>query len=75
MTENYVASDIKYLIDQASRQALKTKSRITMEIFETVLAETKPSISAEELKKYENMDSDTHSEPKHKPKKGKIGFV
>ncbi|MDE5421268.1 AAA family ATPase [Ancylomarina sp. DW003] len=52
-TENYVSSDIKFLVDEASRRALKSKSRITQEIFERVFSENKSSISNEELKKYE----------------------
>lgn len=55
MTDNYVASDIKYLVDQASRQALKTRERITLEIFATVITETKPSVSIVELEKYERL--------------------
>jgi len=55
MTENYVTSDIKYLIDQASRLALKTRARITLEIFTTVIAETRPSVSIVELKRYERL--------------------
>jgi len=54
ITENYVSSDIKDLIvDDASRQALKTKSRISMKILEEVIKSTKPSVSLQELKKYE----------------------
>jgi len=54
LTENYVSSDIKdSIVDEASRQALKSKSRITMAILETVIKQTKPSVSLQELKKYE----------------------
>lgn len=53
MTENYMSSDIKFLVDEASRLALKTKARITKEIFDEVISEIKPSISFNELKKYE----------------------
>ncbi|MEE4197537.1 MAG: AAA family ATPase [Bacteroidales bacterium] len=53
MTENYMSSDIKFLVDEASRLALKTKERITQEIFNKVISETKPSISFSEIKRYE----------------------
>lgn len=53
LTDNYVSSDIKFLVDEASRTALKTKARITQEIFVKVISDNKPSISHEELKKYE----------------------
>jgi len=53
MTDNYVSSDIKFLVDEASRKALKLKARITQEIFDKVFAETRPSVSQSELEKYE----------------------
>ena len=56
LTENYVSSDIKDLIvDGASRQALKMKSRISMSILEEIISNTKPSVPIQELKKYELM--------------------
>jgi transitional endoplasmic reticulum ATPase len=54
LTENFVSSDIKDLIiDEASRQALKAKSRITMDILENVIKNTRPSVPLHEIKKYE----------------------
>ena len=55
MTENYVSSDIKFLVDEASRKALKLKARITHEIFDAVFVVTKPSVSQSELNKYEKL--------------------
>jgi transitional endoplasmic reticulum ATPase len=56
LTENYVSSDIKDLIvDGASRQALKMKTRISMSILEEIIANTQPSVPLQELKKYELM--------------------
>jgi transitional endoplasmic reticulum ATPase len=55
LTVNYVSSDIKFLVDEASRTALKIKVRISQEIFEKVISDNKPSISHEELKKYEQL--------------------
>lgn len=52
LTENYVSSDIKFLIDEASRQALKIKSRITMEILQSVIKANKPSVTLKEINKY-----------------------
>ncbi len=40
-TENYVSSDIKLIADQASREALKNKSKITEEIILNVIKNTK----------------------------------
>jgi transitional endoplasmic reticulum ATPase len=52
LTENYVSSDIKFLIDEASRQALKVKSRITMDVLQTVIKTNKPSVTLKEINKY-----------------------
>lgn len=60
LTQNFVSSDIEMIVNDASRIALKQKSRITMAILEKVISETKPSISAKEL---ENI---TTSRPKWK---------
>lgn len=51
-TENYVSSDIKFLCDEASRTALKLKSRITKEILLETIKNNKPSISLKELNNY-----------------------
>jgi transitional endoplasmic reticulum ATPase len=76
LTENYVSSDIKDLIvDEASRQALKLKSRITMKILEVVIKNTKPSVPLQELKKYEiikaRMDGENVEQKNERPR---IGF-
>jgi transitional endoplasmic reticulum ATPase len=51
-TENYVSSDIKFLCDEASRTALKTKSRISKEILLKTIKNNRPSISLAELNSY-----------------------
>jgi len=53
LTENYVSSDIKFLIDEASRKALRLRVRITMSIFIDVIKENNPSVSLSEIRKYE----------------------
>lgn len=55
LTENYVAADIELIVNDASRNALKAKGRITMEILENVIKKTKPSVSISELNKYEEL--------------------
>jgi transitional endoplasmic reticulum ATPase len=52
LTENYVSSDIKFICDQAARNALNSNSRITMEILTTTIKSKKPSISIQELNEY-----------------------
>jgi transitional endoplasmic reticulum ATPase len=51
-TENYVSSDIKFLCDEASRKALKLKSRISKEILLETINNNKPSIKLDELHSY-----------------------
>lgn len=53
LTNMYVASDIKFLVNEASRNALKERTRIKQEHLEIVIKVNPPSISAKELRKYE----------------------
>jgi transitional endoplasmic reticulum ATPase len=77
MTKNYVSSDIKFLVDEASRKALKLEARITQEIFDKVIAETKPSVSHRELTKYEKLKDkleDNKQKPLEELKRKPLGF-
>jgi len=77
LTENYVSSDIKFLVDEASRQALKTKSRITMEILEEVIKENKPSVTLKEINKYLALKQSWENERKNidpKNERRRVGF-
>ncbi|HRE22865.1 MAG TPA: AAA family ATPase [Bacteroidia bacterium] len=56
LTENYVSSDIKLLIDEASRKTIKDKAkRISMDILEFIIGHQKPTVPLSELKKYESI--------------------
>ncbi|MDR2292095.1 MAG: AAA family ATPase [Prevotellaceae bacterium] len=73
LTENYVSSDIKLLIDEASRKTIKDQlKRISMNTLEFVIKNQKPTISLAELKKHEaikkKMEGETETERR------KIGF-
>lgn len=56
-TDNYVAADIELIVNDASRYALKSKSRISMQILEDIIKNTKPSVSDAELKKYDDLNN------------------
>jgi transitional endoplasmic reticulum ATPase len=75
LSEHYVSADIELLVNDASRLALSTKSRISMIILEEVIKNTKPSVSIHELKKYElikaNMDGEYIEQKNEIPR---IGF-
>jgi transitional endoplasmic reticulum ATPase len=71
LTENYVSSDIKLLIDEASRKTIKDKTkRISMNTMEFVIKNQKPTISLSELKKHEEIKSKMEGETERR----KIGF-
>ena len=54
-TGNYVSSDIKFIVDEASRVALIDKTRISEKILLDVINQTKPSVSLIEIIRYKNM--------------------
>ena len=76
LTDNYVSADIKLIVDDASRKALKCHSRVTMQILEETIKTIKPSVSSSELQKYENIRAMMNGEtPKtEKKERPKIGF-
>jgi transitional endoplasmic reticulum ATPase len=75
LTENYVSSDIKFIVDEASRQALEVNDRISMQILENVINENPPSVTLEEIRKYELIKQDWENKKKNfKHKRHPIGF-
>lgn len=73
-TENYVSSDIKFLCDEASRMALKTKSRISKQILLETIGANKPSISLSELNSYIEMKVKMEGQQLNTNERPKIGF-
>jgi transitional endoplasmic reticulum ATPase len=73
-TENYVSSDIKFLCDEASRLALRNKSRITNEILLETIKNRKPSISLSELNSYVEEKALIEGEKNISNGRSKIGF-
>ncbi len=75
LTENYVSADIEFLVNEASRVALKNKTRISMAILTEVIKNIKPSVPLQELKKYElikaKMDGENIEQKNERPR---IGF-
>ena len=74
LTQNYVSADLKLIVDDASRKALISKSKITQRILEEVIAATKPSLSDKELHKYERIKAEMNGEKIEINKRPKIGF-
>jgi len=52
-TENYVASDITFLVDEAARQALKERGPVKQEHLEKAIKKHQPSLSRRQLKIFE----------------------
>lgn len=61
LTENYVSADIKLIVDDASREALISKSKITMQILESVISMTEPSLTKAQLEKFDAIRADFDS--------------
>ena len=51
--DGYVSSDIKFLVNEASRNALKDRAKISVVQFDSVLAEHRPSISRDQVRFFE----------------------
>lgn len=54
LTNFYLASDIKFLVNEASRNALNDRTKIKQEHLESVIKLNPPSISEKQLRKYES---------------------
>jgi transitional endoplasmic reticulum ATPase len=73
-TENYVSSDIKFLCDEASRMALRSKSRITKEILMATIKTNKSSISLSELNSYIEIRAKMEGQQSNTNERPRIGF-
>lgn len=75
MTKNFVSADIQLIVNDASRQALKQHCKITMNILESTIKNTLPSLSANELNKYERIRAMMNGEEmKKSDDRPRIGF-
>lgn len=77
LTENYVSSDIKFLIDESSRKTIKDKSkRITMVTLEYIIQHQKPTVSLSVLKEYEKIREKFENEidTEIKTERRRVGF-
>lgn len=73
MTHNYVSADIQLIVNDASRKALKSHSKITMDLLVDAIGKTKQSISDSELQKYERIRALMNGE-KVTSNRPRIGF-
>lgn len=75
MTQNYVSADIQLIVNDASRNALRQHSKITMELLKVAITNTTPSLSNSELRKYERIRAIMNGEEmKKSDDRPRIGF-
>lgn len=75
-TENYVSADIQLIVNDAARNALKQHCRITMDLLLAAIQKTRPSLSIEEMKRYEQIRAKMAGElsDKQNKERPRIGF-
>ncbi|MDP8217156.1 MAG: hypothetical protein P9M03_00310, partial [Candidatus Theseobacter exili] len=60
LTEGYVSSDITFMVNEAARNALMDRANITQNHLKEVIKATKPSVSQQELERYEAFRGKRH---------------
>jgi SpoVK/Ycf46/Vps4 family AAA+-type ATPase len=81
MTEGYTSGDISYVVKESARnsfeESIKNRNRgivkISQTMIEEVIRETKPSVSADEVRRYEKMRDEYVI--KGGKEKRRIGFI
>ena len=75
MTQGYVSADIQLIVNDAARNALRQHSKITMELLKVAITNTTPSLSNNELRKYERIRAMMNGEEiKKSDDSPRIGF-
>ena len=74
MTENFVASDIAYIVNDAATRAFEDDIEITQSLLEEVIRENNPSVTSKDLKTYEEGRNKLESKGKE-PERPRIGFM
>ena len=74
MTENFVASDIAYVVNDAATRAFEDDVEITQSLLEEVIKENNPSVSPIDLKFYEDIKKKMEMS-NAKSERRRIGFA
>ncbi len=72
LTDGYVSADIQLIVNNAARQALKSKTPITMTLLTDAIHACTPSLTKAEREKYERIKAQMDGTPT--PPRPKIGF-
>lgn len=81
ITRGYTSSDIAYIVMEASREAFRSAIEadcmveVDQALLEKVISRTSPSISAKELKHYEDMRNEFVNKKKQLEVRPRIGFA
>lgn len=71
LTKDYVSADIQLIVNDASRAALKQRSKITMDLLRAAIINTRPSLNVAELERYQKIKAQMEGE---EPSKRRVGF-
>lgn len=75
LTRHYVSADIQLIVNRASLAALKSQSKITMDHLRAAVGAVKPSLSEQEIGRYEEIKAQMERSGEDNPKpRPKIGF-
>ena len=74
MSQNYVASDIAYIVNDAATRAFEEDEDISQELLELVISENTPSVTEKDLKFYENITIELQNNSQQTKTKNPIGF-
>jgi len=73
LTENYVSVDIKHFVDEAARESLTKKEKISQETLVYIITKSQPTVSLNDINKYERINEDLKGQ-KSNVEKAKVGF-
>ena len=74
LTENYVAADIAFIVNDAAERAFRSRTDITEKMLEDAIGRTRPSVGPDDIRYYESLRDKIEKSAKesaHNP----IGFI
>ena len=74
LTENYVAADIAFIVNDAAEKAFRSRTDITEKMLEDAIGRTRPSVGPDDIRYYESLRDKIEKSAKesaHNP----IGFI
>lgn len=74
LTENYVASDIAYIVNDAATRAFEDDVEISQALLEEVIKENSPSISAKDIRFYDAIKAEMEASSKNQGRRP-VGYV